>query len=73
MTVARRFSAYANDESRSQAHLLPDATGFLDAAVMFAERWTSTHGEVSVTVVACDTGEQQCFRIDLDAGEVAPC
>lgn len=69
----RRFTAYANDDSRSRAHAVPEATGFLDAAVLFAERWHAAEGEVSVTVVDCETGERQCFRIDLDAGEANPC
>ena len=72
-TEPRHFSAYCTDESRGRAHAVPEATDFLDAAITFAERWSSDHGEVSVTVVDCDTGEQQCFRIDLDAGEAAPC
>jgi hypothetical protein len=70
---ARRFSAHCTDESRVHAHSVPEATGFLDAAVTFAERWSSGVGEVSVTVTDCDTGEQQCFRIDLEAGEARPC
>lgn len=72
-SASHRFSAYSNLESRSHAHSVPDATDFMDAAVLFAERWASTDGEVSVTVVDCDTGEQQCFHIDLGSGEAAPC
>jgi hypothetical protein len=70
---ARRFSAHCTDEARVHAHAVPEAASFLDAAVMFAERWTSGEDEVSVTVVDCETGEQQCFRIDLDSGDAKPC
>lgn len=71
--AARSFSAHCTDEARAHAHAVPEATSFLEAAVIFAERWSSGDGEVSVTVTDCETGERQCFRIDLDAGEIAPC
>ena len=68
----RRYSAYDNSEARHHAHTV-DASGFLDAALTYVERWGGAHEQVSVTVVDCETGEQQCFRIDLEAGEAAPC
>jgi len=70
---ARRFSAYATDETRCRAHTVSEAADFVGAAIAFAERWGAVDGEVSVTVVDCDTGEQQCFHIDLATGETAPC
>jgi len=70
---ARRFSAYSTDETRCRAHAVADAADFVEAAIAFAERWGSGEGEVSVTVVDCDTGEQQCFQIDLATGETGPC
>ena len=71
--MTNRFLAYADDESRAKAHPVPEAEGFLDAAVIFAESWASAHGEISVTVVDCETGERRCFRIDLESGEAGPC
>lgn len=71
--ASHTYSAHCTNEARVHAHAVPEATSFLDAAVIFAERWSSGDGEVSVTVTECETGESQCFRIDLDAGEAAPC
>lgn len=71
--MTRRFLAYASDESRAQAHPVAGAEGFLDAAVTFAEHWACEHGDVSVTVVDSESGEQHCFRIDLDSGEAGAC
>lgn len=73
---ARRFEAYATQDARHMTHPVPDAANFLEAAVLFAERWThasSGEAEVSVTVVDRDTGERHCFRIDLDSEEARPC
>lgn len=72
-SAGRRYAAYDNADARHHAHTIPEADGFLDAAVTFVERWASDADEVSVTVVDCETGEQQCFRIDLADGEAAPC
>ncbi len=71
--TAHAFLAHCTGDACAHVHALPDAESFLDAAVLFAERWSSGEGEVSVTVTDRETGEQQCFRIDLEAGEVAPC
>ena len=73
MNESRRFLAYCNEEARCSAHPIEHADGFLDAAVQFTERWASGDGEVSVTVVDCETGEQHCFRVDLDTGHAGAC
>lgn len=71
--MSHRFLAYANDESRGKVHPVPGAEGFLDAAVIFAESLACDNGELAVTVVDRETGEQHCFRIDLDSGEAGAC
>jgi len=67
-----RFAAYCNEESRCSVHAVPDAESFVDAAVLFAERWAGD-GEVSITVMDRETGERRCFHIDLTAAEVGSC
>jgi hypothetical protein len=69
------FIAHATQDARSHAHPMPDASTALEAALLFVERWLpdSVDGEVSVTVIECETGRQACFRIDLDDGSSAPC
>jgi hypothetical protein len=69
----RRFSVYATDEARHNGLAVSGVAEFLEAAILFAERWSSGDGDVSVTVIDCETGERQCFRIDLDSGEVRSC
>lgn len=71
---ARRFVAHA---PQGHAHLIADAGSFVEAAVLYAERWhpTTAQGEplVAVTVIDASNGEQHCFAIDLDTGEAGPC
>ncbi|OYX33097.1 MAG: hypothetical protein B7Y99_07740 [Caulobacterales bacterium 32-69-10] len=69
------FIAHATGDTRAHAHPMPDASTPLEAALLFVERWLpdSVDGEVSVTVVECETGRQACFRIDLDEGSAGPC
>ena len=71
--TAHTFLAHCTDEAAAHAHAVPEAASFLDAAGIFAERWNAGHGEVSVTVTDGETGERQCFRIDLESGEASPC
>jgi hypothetical protein len=72
----RRYVAHAVEDHGRGSHLVPEAASFVEAAVMFAEHWhptASDDGAVSVTVVDCDSGEQHCFTIDIDSGDVEPC
>ena len=75
-TSSPRFVAHARGEPRHSEHLVPEAASFEDAALRFTEHWSpapDAQGEVSIIVTECSTGEQQCFVVDLDAGEAAPC
>ena len=73
-TLQRRFSVHGAEEAPSRAHLV-EGVSFEDAAMHFVEdRHPEGDGdEVSLFVEDCETGERQCFRIDLETGETAPC
>ncbi len=73
-TLQRRFSVHGADEAPSRAHMI-EGVSFEDAALHFVEdRHPQGDGdEVSLLVEDCETGERQCFRIDLETGETAPC
>jgi len=69
----RRFTVHATEDAPSRAHLVEGLT-FEDAALRFLELQHLEAGEdVSLLVEDCDSGERQCFRIDLATGETAPC
>lgn len=71
-----RFWAYAADDGRTHAHAMPEAESFWDAAILFAEIWhpgLDAEGQVTVIVVEHATGAQQCYRVDVGAGEAAAC
>lgn len=68
-----RYSAYASGLDQRPVHALPDAVSFIDAAILFAERWGGEAEELAVVVTDEATGERQCFRVDLVRGEAAPC
>ena len=73
-TLQRRFSVHGAEEAPSRAHLV-EGVSFEDAALHFVEdRHPEGDGdEVSLFVEDCETGERQCFRIDLETGEAGPC
>jgi hypothetical protein len=73
-TLQRRFAVHEVTEAPSRARML-DGVSFEDAALHFIEdRHLEPDGdEVSLMVEECETGERQCFRIDLETGETAPC
>jgi hypothetical protein len=75
-TALRRFSVHAEGEARHQWELIL-AENHDAAAVGYLEQHSpavSDPGEVRVIVTACDSGEEHCFRIDLnDGGEARPC
>jgi len=69
----RAFSVHGLDEAPSRGQRVA-APSFEDAALTFLE----THhppdfAEVSLLVEDCETGERQCFRVDLESGATAPC
>lgn len=69
----RAFSVHGVDEAPSRGRRV-EAASFETAALAFVE---ASHVEalpdVSLMVEDCETGERQCFRIDLASGETAPC
>jgi hypothetical protein len=73
-TLQRRFSVHGAQEAPSRAQLV-EGVSFEDAALHFVEdRHPEGDGaEVSLLVEDCETGERQCFRIDLETGEAGPC
>lgn len=70
-----RFYAYPTDEGPCSGQKVPEAESFTDAAIGFLECWGPNDGqeEVSVTVIDCETGAEECFRIALATGAVRPC
>jgi hypothetical protein len=74
-SLRRRFSVHGVEDAPSRSLLL-EGVSFEDAALAFVEaRHLAADGEdeVSLLVEDRDTGERQCFRIDLESGETAPC
>lgn len=63
---ARRFVACLTDDSTPVRETI-DATDFLQAALVFAETCTAPTGTIKVCVTDADTGETQCFALDLAA------
>jgi hypothetical protein len=73
--LQRRFSVHGVAEAPSRGQLVEGLT-FEDAALHYIEERHVEAGEddeVSLFVEDCDTGERQCFRIDLATGDTAPC
>jgi hypothetical protein len=71
----RAFCVRVLHEARSHAHEVQGAS-FEEAALAFVEDWhpaPDDEGDVSLVVRDQLTGREQCFRIDIGAGEVAPC
>lgn len=71
---SRRFSVHATEAVAERGQMV-EGPSFHDAALQFAEEWGAqdADGDMSVIVEDCETGERQCFRIDLDSGETEPC
>jgi hypothetical protein len=71
----RQFSVHGTQEAPDRAQLL-EGVSFEDAALHFVEAFhpaPDADHEVALIVEDCASGEQQCFRVDLDTGETAPC
>lgn len=73
-TAQRRFSVHGLGEAPSRAYLV-DGVSFEDAALLYIERQHPQEDgdEAALLVEDCETGERQCFRIDLESGEAGPC
>ena len=73
--LMRRFEVHAAYEDRRRGHAV-DGQSFEAAALAFIEAWhpaVDADGDVSVIVTDCEDGRRQCFRIDVETGESAPC
>lgn len=72
-SLQRRFAVHAAAEAAACSRLV-EGVSFEDAALHFLEdRHLEGDTTVQLFVEDCQTGEQQCFRIDLATGETAPC
>jgi hypothetical protein len=74
-TARSRYCAYTAHDGRAHGHVV-EAEGFAQAAMSFIEVWHPAPDdghEVTVIVLDQGTGEQQCFVVDLGAGELEPC
>jgi hypothetical protein len=73
--LERRFSVHGLDEAPSRGRAV-EALNFQDAALAFLDVYGAQArepDEVSLMVEDCETGERQCFRVELATGETAPC
>lgn len=73
--IMRRFEAHAADEDRKATHEV-FGISFEDAAFEFIERWRPApdeEGEIQVLLTDCETGERQCFKVDLVGGQAGFC
>ena len=71
-----RYCAYALDDPGGRLHGAPEAKSFAEAALIFTEVWhppADEAGEVAIMVIDKETGEQQCFTVDLGSGDAEPC
>ena len=73
--LQRRFSVHGLAEAPSRGQVI-EGVSFEDAALHFVEDHhleSRADDEVSLIVEDCETGERQCFTVDLETGETAPC
>lgn len=71
----REFCVRQAAEASARAHVVTGVS-FEDAALHFLEDHhpaADEDDEVSLYVEDLATGERQCFRVDLETGETAPC
>jgi hypothetical protein len=74
-SLQRRFCVHGIAEAASRAHVI-EGVSFEDAALHFVgDHHPVADGddEVSLYVEDLETGERQCFRIDMETGQTAPC
>jgi hypothetical protein len=74
-TLQRRFTVHGSEHAPSHGHPV-EGVSFEDAALHYIEDChpeADVDHEVELFVEDCETGERQCFRIDLETGETAPC
>jgi formyltetrahydrofolate synthetase len=74
-SLQRRFCVHGVAESASRAHVI-EGVSFEDAALHFVgdhHPVADADEEIALYVEDLETGERQCFRIDMETGETAPC
>ena len=73
-TLQRRFSVHGAEDAPSRGIVVEGLT-FEDAALHYVEHQhpQADDDEVSLLVEDCETGERQCFRVDLSTGQTGPC
>jgi hypothetical protein len=59
-------------EAGAHGGLVVREPSFEAAVLAFAEAWTP-HDQLAVIVCEVETGHERCFRLDLGAGQAAPC
>lgn len=73
-----RFTVYAAQEGRHHSHVVEGAS-FEDAALAFTQMWRPApddedgDGGVRLRVVDRESGDQQCFIVDLGAADPVSC
>lgn len=75
LSLQRSFCVQGVCDTAQRARLV-EGVSFEDAALHFVEDHSPAPddgGEVSLYVEDVQTGERQCFRVDLETGEAAPC
>ncbi|MBL8770814.1 MAG: hypothetical protein JNK30_05480 [Phenylobacterium sp.] len=73
--LQRRFCIHGVSEAPSRAHLV-EGLNFEDAALRFIEDHHPAPDDddnLSLFVEDMETGQRQCFTIDLGSGEATPC
>ena len=71
---ARRFSVHARHIEAHHARVLEERS-FEAAAVAYVEDFHAigAEPEISVIVRELDSGQEHCFRVDLESGAAAAC
>ncbi|THD79438.1 MAG: hypothetical protein E7812_10250 [Phenylobacterium sp.] len=74
--LERSFSVHGVEEAPSRSRRV-EAINFQDAALAFLDAYhaepEAEGEELSLMIEDCETGERQCFRIDVATGDAAPC
>jgi hypothetical protein len=74
-SALRRYCVHLATDGAAGAQTL-EATGFESAALVFVEgqhAFGDTDDALTLYVEDLETGQRQCFQIDLSTGEAEPC
>lgn len=73
--LQRHFTVHACDDVRERGQPV-EGLNFQDAALAFVEHHhpqADADGDVALLVEDCETGERQCFVVDVRSGETEAC